>query len=519
MSVSMFGMNEKEDTNYTWEIKNIEDANEWLENLGLDKQYSLKKISTVYYLYKDNKLDVLSRDLDLLLKILSEEKGEKYPSYIVKIKKPVKLKSDRLIKDLESANQWIADIGYDKAIRLDYDGENWNVQVYEEDWKIHKTVNIRLALEEVLNIILEKEKMPKIDISINKVTKLEVSSEKELKIIRSLNSANSWIKSIGKDTEYKFQYAKDNKGVTIQCITKDNIIVYSSKEIEKVVGTVSERISVIKPSCKNTILDFTTLNLWLDTIDFKNGARPYIFRKKTENGNIYSVWDIYKNGGETETKLEFISTSLEISLAYIVITRKLKDYLWDVQLKKESVKKGLNITISSLEAANKWIASLGYKNHLRFNCKERVQNTPNGKVRFPVYFLQERLSGDNWKIVNNTFGKFDDILCLFCKLTKRYKEVPKCTIEFRPQLVEEQKVSEIIQSVKGANIWFDKISIQGCKFRIKSREDKQKKRIYTIEFMNTQGQIGKFYECSSLKDSIQYFCKCYQIKAPAVANI
>ena len=43
--------------------------------------------------------------------------------------------------------------------------------------------------------------MPKIDISINKVTKLEVSSEKELKIIRSLNSANSWIKSIGKDTE------------------------------------------------------------------------------------------------------------------------------------------------------------------------------------------------------------------------------------------------------------------------------------------------------------------------------
>ena len=221
MSVSMFGMNEKEDTNYTWEIKNIEDANEWLENLGLDKQYSLKKISTVYYLYKDNKLDVLSRDLDLLLKILSEEKGEKYPSYIVKIKKPVKLKSDRLIKDLESANQWIADIGYDKAIRLDYDGENWNVQVYEEDWKIHKTVNIRLALEEVLNIILEKEKMPKIDISINKVTKLEVSSEKELKIIRSLNSANSWIKSIGKDTEYKFQYAKDNKGVTIQCITKD----------------------------------------------------------------------------------------------------------------------------------------------------------------------------------------------------------------------------------------------------------------------------------------------------------
>ena len=37
MSVSMFGMNEKEDTNYTWEIKNIEDANEWLENLGLDK--------------------------------------------------------------------------------------------------------------------------------------------------------------------------------------------------------------------------------------------------------------------------------------------------------------------------------------------------------------------------------------------------------------------------------------------------------------------------------------------------
>ena len=215
----------------------------------------------------------------------------------------------------------------------------------------------------------------------------------------------------------------------------------------------------------------------------------------------------------------FRSTSLQMSLAYIVISRKLKDYLWDVQLKKESVKKGLNITISSLEAANKWIASLGYKDHIRFNCKERVQNTPNGKVRFPVYFLQERLSGDNWKIVNNTFGKFDDILCLFCKLTKRYKEVPKCTIEFRPQLVEEQKEGEVIQSVKGANIWFSKINIQGCKFRIKSREDKQKKRIYTIEFMNTQGQIGKFYECSSLKDSIQYFCKCYKIKAPAVANI
>ena len=46
------------------------------------------------------------------------------------IKKPVKLKSDRLIKDLESANQWIADIGYDKAIRLDYDGENHSFQTY-----------------------------------------------------------------------------------------------------------------------------------------------------------------------------------------------------------------------------------------------------------------------------------------------------------------------------------------------------------------------------------------------------
>ena len=457
--MSVFGGkdSDKDAKDYTWEIKGIDDANEWIENIEMDSMFHFNEIKNskglVYQLLDQSNIPTFSRDLSSLMHGLTylvhefkedNEGVNRITPYKVLTKAQAELKSNRIIKDLDSANLWLADIGYEGAIRFNVNNIDYDKRIY---WKIEVLIN------------------------------------------------NEW-KQQGRIAEY-------------------------TKIIKLINYLITPKVEIPEIEAGRVIRSIKEINDWLDTIDFKGsgGRRPYIFKKKSENNNIYSVWDIYKNGGETETKLEFISTSLEISLAYIVITRKLKDYLWDVQLKKESVKKGLNITISSLEAANKWIASLGYKNHLRFNCKERVQNTPNGKVRFPVYFLQERLSGDNWKIVNNTFGKFDDILCLFCKLTKRYKEVPKCTIEFRPQLVEEQKMSEIIQSVKGANIWFDKINIQGCKFRIKSREDKQNKRLYTIEFMNPQGQIGKFYECASLKESILYFCKCYQIKAPAVANM
>lgn len=629
--MSVFGGNSDDNQkNYTWEIRDIEDANEWIENIEMDSMFHFNEIKNskgnVYQVIDDGHYVTSSRDLDSLMYNVSdlitefetdnacdraygtnisneeleneiERITDRFTHYKVITEKQAYLKSNRLIKDLESANQWIADLGYEGAIRFNYDGGKlWTVELLiDNEWKQYERVeSCQKALEYVCGLILPKADMPEIAVGIdkNKVAlidsletanqwlqslekgenykfvyrknpfykenyfllddrkleviwaitlkdciinscgsplwteipnisdKLEVAPEKELRVIRSIRDANDWLRSIGKDTDYKFQYAKDNKGVTIQCITKDNIIVYSSKEIEKVVGTVSERISVIKPSCKNTILDFTTLNLWLDTIDFKSNGkrRPYIFKKKTENNNIYSVWDLYKDKDKTETKLEFINTSLQISLGYIVVTRKLKNYLWDVQLKKENVKKVGNITIDSLESANKWLASLGYGNHIKFNCKLHVQNTPKGKVRYTAYYLQERLSGDNWKLVNNTYGKFNDILNLFCKLTN-ITDIPKCTIVFTPQLVEEQKEGEVIQSVKGANIWFDKINIQGCKFRIKSREDKQNKRLYTIEFMNPQGQIGKFYECASLKESILYFCRYYKIKAPAVANM
>lgn len=474
--MSVFGGNSDDNQkNYTWEIRDIEDVNDWMENSEAEVDdyliadyYKINEIKnskgTVYQLINNEGAVILSRDLKVIMDRISntmyewriseegcDEKSEKaveihnkYNNYKVFIEEQPELKSNRIIKDLDSANQWLADIGYEGAIRFNVNNIDYDKRIY---WKIEVLIN------------------------------------------------NEW-KQQGRIAEY-------------------------TKIIKLINYLITPKVEIPEIEAGRVIRSIKEINDWLDTIDFKgNGKRrPYIFKKKAEGGNIYSVWDIYKNGGETETKIEFISTSLEISLAYIVITRKLKDYLWDVQLKKESVKKGSDITINNLEAANKWLASLGYKDYLRFNCKERVENTVKGKVRYPVYFLQERLSGDNWKIVNNTFGKFDDILCLFCKLTKRYKEVPKCTIEFRPQLVEEQKMSEIIQSVKGANIWFDKINIQGCKFRIKSREDKQNKRLYTIEFMNPQGQIGKFYECASLKESILYFCKCYQIKAPAVANM
>lgn len=596
--MSVFGGNDGENQkDYTWEIRNIEDANEWIENIELDKEFSLKQINGVYHLYNNNGLDALSRDLDILLNELSQEVShEKFYPYIIKMDKPAELKSNRIIKDLDSANQWIADIGYEGAIRFCFDGSSWSVQIFEENWYTEKTVSsFRLALKGVLSLIIPEPK-PEIDNNIDKnivalidsletanqwlqsliegedkkfvyrknpfykegyflinnrkseimwattlkdciinscekilreeipniSDKLGVAPEKELRTIRSIKDVNDWLKSIGRDTEYTVEFAKGIKevGTGIKCTRKeDNSIVYFSKEIEKVVDKIAKEIQGAKPLCKNTIYDITTLNLWLDTIDFKNngGRRPYIFKKKTEHGNIYSVWDIYKNGDKAETKLEFINTSLQISLGYIVVTGKIKNYLWDVQLKKESVKKGLDITIDNLETANKWVDSLGYGNYIKFNCKSHVQNTPKGKVKYPAYYLQERLSGDNWKIVNNTYGKFNDILNMFCKLAN-ITEIPKCTIVFTPQLVEEQKMNEIIQSVKGANIWFEKINIQGCKFRIKSREDKQNKRIYTIEFMNPQGQIGKFYECASLKESIDYFCKCYQIKAPAVAK-
>lgn len=552
--MSVFGGNSNENQkNYTWEIRDIEDVNDWMENFNpeiiddytISDCFTLNEIKnskgTVYQLINDSVV-ILSRDLKVIIDRMSkamcewkiteegydddsEEAAEihkKFTRYKVLADKQEELKSNRIIKDLESANQWLADLGYEGVIRFNK-SEGWIIEVLiDNEWK-QPRINVNHAIEGINSLVIPSVEIPEVTVGIdkNKITLIDnlETAEKELKTIRSIKDANDWLKSIGKGTEYVVEYAKGNKGVLIQ-IRKDNSIVYSSKEIEKVVDKLVEEIQGARPLCKNTILDITTLNLWLDTIDFKSNGkiRPYIFKKKTENNNIYSVWDLYKDKDKTETKLEFINTSLQISLGYIVVTRKLKNYLWDVQLKKENVKKVGNITIDSLESANKWLASLGYGNHIKFNCKLHVQNTPKGKVRYTAYYLQERLSGDNWKLVNNTYGKFNDILNLFCKLTN-ITDIPKYTIVFTPQLVEEQKEGEVIQSVKGANIWFDKINIQGCKFRIKSREDKQNKRIYTIEFMNTQGQIGKFYECASLKESILYFCKCYQIKAPAVANM
>ena len=53
-----------------------------------------------------------------------------------------------------------------------------------------------------------------------------------------------------------------------------------------------------------------------------------------------------------------------MSLYYILNSRNyIKRYLWDVQLKKGNMKTGGNIIINNLETANKWIASLGYKDH------------------------------------------------------------------------------------------------------------------------------------------------------------
>lgn len=623
---------------YLWEIRNIEDANEWIENIEMDSMFHFNEIKNskgnVYQVIDDGHYVTSSRDLDSLMYNVSdlitefetdnacdraygtnisneeleneiERITDRFTHYKVITEKQAYLKSNRLIKDLESANQWIADLGYEGAIRFNYDGGKlWTVELLiDNEWKQYERVeSCQKALEYVCGLILPKADMPEIAVGIdkNKVAlidsletanqwlqslekgenykfvyrknpfykenyfllddrkleiiwaitlkdciinscgsplwteipnisdKLEVAPEKELRVIRSIRDANDWLRSIGKDTDYKFQYAKGvsdmstgkiDKGTVIQCIElRDNFILYSSKHIKKVVDSAHGQIRGAKPLCKNTIFDLTTLNMWLDTIDYKyHERRPYVFKKKTENGNVYSVWDIYKNGDKIETKLEFVNTSIQISLYYILNSRNyIKRYLWDVQLKKGNMKTGGNIIINNLETANKWIASLGYKDHIRFNCEARVQNTDKGKIRYPAYYLQERLSGDNWKKVNNTYGKFNDILNLFCKLAN-ITEIPKCTIVFSPQ-VEEQGVYEI-QSVKGANIWFDKINIQGCKFRIKSREDKQNKRLYTIEFMNLQGQIGKFYECASLKESILYFCKCYQIKAPAVANI
>lgn len=559
--MSVFGGNSDDNQkNYTWEIRDIEDVNDWMENSEAEVDdyliadyYKINEIKnskgTVYQLINNEGAVILSRDLKVIMDRISntmyewriseegcDEKSEKaveihnkYNNYKVFIEEQPELKSNRIIKDLDSANQWLADIGYEGAIRfnvnnIDYDKRiYWKIEVLiNNEWK-RPIINVNHAIEGINSLVIPSVEIPEVTVGIdkNKITLIDnlETAEKELKTIRSIKDANDWLKSIGKGTEYVVEYAKGNKGVLIQ-IRKDNSIVYSSKEIEKVVDKLVEEIQGARPLCKNTILDITTLNLWLDTIDFKSNGkrRPYIFKKKTENNNIYSVWDLYKDKDKTETKLEFINTSLQISLGYIVVTRKLKNYLWDVQLKKENVKKVGNITIDSLESANKWLASLGYGNHIKFNCKLHVQNTPKGKVRYTAYYLQERLSGDNWKLVNNTYGKFNDILNLFCKLTN-ITDIPKCTIVFTPQLVEEQKEGEVIQSVKGANIWFDKINIQGCKFRIKSREDKQNKRLYTIEFMNPQGQIGKFYECASLKESILYFCRYYKIKAPAVANM
>lgn len=636
--MSVFGGNSDDNQkDYTWEIRDIEDVNDWMENFEIDinkddcaisDYYCINEIKnskgTVYQLINNTTDDIiLSRDLKVIIDRISkamcewkiteegynddsEEAAEihkKFTRYKVLADKQADLKSNRIIKDIDSANQWITDLGYEGAIRINVNNIDYDKRIY---WKIEVLINnewkqygivaeYKIIIKGINCLVIPEVEIPEMavernimidsleaanqwlqslekgswkfvyrknpfykenyflindrksivtcaitlkDCIINSCSgrflnteipnisdKLGIAPEKELRTIRSVRDANDWLKSIGKDKKYIFQYteeefiSKGRKGTIIHRVDlgENSNIFINSKNLMPLIDATCRALHEAVPLCKDTIFDIITLNMWLDTIDFKGGRRPHIFKKKTENGNIYSVWDIYKEKGNTETRLEFISTSLEISLAYIVITRKLKDYLWDVQLKKESVKKGSDITINNLETANKWVDSLGYKNHLRFNCMERVQNTPNGKVRFPAYFIQERLSGDNWKTVNNTFGKFDDILNVFCKLTN-IKEIPKSTIMFKPQLVEEQKVSEIIQSVKGANLWFEKISIQGCKFRIKSREDKQNKRLYTIEFMNPQGQIGKFYECASLKESIDYFCKYYKIKVPAVAK-
>ena len=153
--MSVFGGNSENQKDYTWEIRNVEDANEWLENIELDKEYNLKLINGVYHLYYNNRLDALSRDLDILLNELSQEVSrEKFYPYTVKMDKPAELKSNRLIKDLESANQWITDIGYDGAIRFDYNNKNWSVQICEENWYTEKTViSFELALRDRKSVV------------------------------------------------------------------------------------------------------------------------------------------------------------------------------------------------------------------------------------------------------------------------------------------------------------------------------------------------------------------------------
>ena len=172
--MSVFGGNSDIQKDYTWEIRNIEDANEWIENIEMDSMFHFNEI-----------------------------KNSKGNVYQVITEKQAYLKSNRLIKDLESANQWIADLGYEGAIRFNYDGGKlWTVELLiDNEWKQYERVeSCQKALEYVCGLILPKADMPEIAVGIDK---------NKVALIDSLETANQWLQSLEKGENYKFVYRKN----------------------------------------------------------------------------------------------------------------------------------------------------------------------------------------------------------------------------------------------------------------------------------------------------------------------